>query len=58
VLDGGVLRSRAGTVTVAADDSACVTRLLDEGVVPVGDLGVDLARRLVLAGLATPDRAA
>ncbi|MBD5830584.1 JmjC domain-containing protein [Janibacter melonis] len=58
VLHGGVLRSRAGTVTVAADDSACVTRLLDEGVVPASDLGVDLARRLVLAGLATPDRAA
>lgn len=47
-----VLRSRAGDVTVTESDVAPLKTLLAAGVAKAGDLGLDLARRLLLAGLA------
>ena len=47
-----LVRSRAGDLAVAEDDVGPLTALLANGVVTAGDLGVDLARRLLLAGLA------
>jgi len=49
---GSVIRSRAASFDVVEDDSAAVKTLLTTGRVQAGDLGLDLARRLVLAGLA------
>jgi hypothetical protein len=48
-----VLRSRAGEFPVTEDDVAPVKTLLAAGSALSGDLGLDLARRLVLAGVAT-----
>ena len=47
-----VLRSRAGTVRVQAGDLDAVRAFLDAGTSDAGRLGLDLARRLVLAGIA------
>jgi hypothetical protein len=47
-----LVRSRAGDLAVAEDDVAQLKALLTNGVATAGDLGVDLARRLLLAGLA------
>jgi cupin superfamily protein len=49
---GSVIRSRAGEFALAEADVAPVKALLAEGDVTAGDLGLDLARRLVLAGMA------
>jgi hypothetical protein len=49
---GTVLRSRAGVLALGAEDVPPVTALLAEGRLTAGDLGVDLARRLLLAGVA------
>jgi len=50
---GPVVRSRAGDITVAEDDVAPLKALLDTNTATAGDLGVDLTRRLLLAGLVT-----
>jgi hypothetical protein len=47
-----LLRSRAGELQVAEDDVGPLKALLGNGVARAGDLGLDLARRLLLAGLA------
>jgi lysine-specific demethylase/histidyl-hydroxylase NO66 len=47
-----VLRSRAGDLTVTESDVAPIKTLLTTGVARADDLGLDLARRLLLAGLA------
>ena len=47
-----VVRSRAGEVLVTEDDVGPLEALLADGVATAGDLGLDLARRLLLAGLA------
>ena len=47
-----VLRSRAGTVRVDAADLDAVRSFLADGASTAGHLGLDLARRLVLAGIA------
>jgi bifunctional lysine-specific demethylase and histidyl-hydroxylase NO66 len=47
-----VLRSRAEDLDIDEDDVAPVKSLLSTGTAVAGDLGVDLARRLVLAGIA------
>jgi bifunctional lysine-specific demethylase and histidyl-hydroxylase NO66 len=47
-----LVRSRAGDLPVAEDDVGRLKALLTDGVATAGDLGVDLARRLLLAGLA------
>ena len=47
-----VLRSRAGVLRVAESDVAPIKTLLTTGVARADDLGLDLARRLLLAGLA------
>ena len=47
-----VLRSRAGVLTVTESDVAPIKNLLTTGVARADDLGLDLARRLLLAGLA------
>ncbi|HEY5821215.1 MAG TPA: cupin domain-containing protein [Propionibacteriaceae bacterium] len=47
-----VVRSRVADFTVAENDAAPVKALLEAGSATAEDLGVDLARRLVLAGLA------
>ena len=49
---GAVLRSRAGELALGAADVAPVQALLIEGRLTAGDLGLDLARRLLLAGVA------
>jgi lysine-specific demethylase/histidyl-hydroxylase NO66 len=50
---GPVVRSRAGDITVAEGDVAPLKALLDTNTATAGDLGVDLARHLLLAGLVT-----
>jgi cupin superfamily protein len=50
---GPVVRSRAGDIAVAEDDVAPLKALLDTNTATAGDLGVDLTRRLLLAGLVT-----
>jgi hypothetical protein len=40
-------------MTVAEDEVGPLQALLTNGVAEAGDLGLDLARRLLLAGLAT-----
>ncbi|MEP6853911.1 MAG: cupin domain-containing protein [Pedococcus sp.] len=47
-----VLTSRAGTLRVEPADLSRIGSFLEEGAATAGDLGVDLARRLVLAGVA------
>jgi ribosomal protein L16 Arg81 hydroxylase len=47
-----VIRSRAEDFPVAEEDAAPVKSLLDDGSARAEDLGLELARRLVLAGLA------
>jgi bifunctional lysine-specific demethylase and histidyl-hydroxylase NO66 len=47
-----LLQSRAGELAIAEDDVGPLKALLDNGVATAGDLGLDLARRLLLAGLA------
>lgn len=47
-----VLQSRAGTLTVAREDRSAVEAVLAQGEAPVSDLGLDLARRLLTAGVA------
>jgi hypothetical protein len=48
---GIVVRSRAGDVTVTESDVAPLKALLNNGTASAADLGLDLARRLLLAGL-------
>jgi bifunctional lysine-specific demethylase and histidyl-hydroxylase NO66 len=48
-----VVRSRADDFPVREEDVAPIKGLLESGVATADDLGLDLARRLVLAGLAT-----
>ena len=50
-----LVRSRAGDMAVAEDDVEPLMALLTNGVADAGDLGLDLARRLLLAGLATAE---
>lgn len=50
-----LVRSRAGDMTVAEDEVGPLQALLTNGVAEAGDLGLDLARRLLLAGLATTE---
>jgi cupin superfamily protein len=47
-----VLRSRSGDLALAESDVAPLKTLLTTGGAKAGDVGVDLARRLLLAGLA------
>jgi bifunctional lysine-specific demethylase and histidyl-hydroxylase NO66 len=47
-----LVRSRAGDLAVAEDDLGPLKALLTNGAATAGDLGVDLARRLLLGGLA------
>ena len=47
-----LVRSRAGELAVAEDDVGPLKALLTNGKATAGDLGLDLARRLLLAGLA------
>jgi bifunctional lysine-specific demethylase and histidyl-hydroxylase NO66 len=47
-----VLLSRAGVLTMTESDIAPIKTLLTTGVARADDLGLDLARRLLLAGLA------
>jgi len=47
-----VIRSRAGDFTLTGEEAASVEHLLSAGRARVATLGLDLARRLVLAGLA------
>ena len=47
-----LLRSRAGEMKLTESDVAPLKTLLTTGVAKAGDLGLDLARRLLLAGLA------
>ena len=49
---GILVRSRAGDLEVAETDVAPVTTLLTTGMATAGDMGLDLARRLLLSGLA------
>jgi bifunctional lysine-specific demethylase and histidyl-hydroxylase NO66 len=49
---GSVVRSRAGDFALTEADVAPVKALLAQGDATAGDLGLDLARRLVLAGMA------
>ncbi len=51
-----LLRSRAGDLAVAEEDLPAVKALLDSGCALVADLGADLARRLLLAGVLTEPR--
>ena len=48
---GTVVRSRAGDIAVTESDVAPLKALLNSGTATAGDLGLDLARRLLLAGL-------
>jgi len=49
---GSLLRSRAGDLALREEDVAPVKALLTDGRLTAGDLGLDLARRLLLAGVA------
>jgi hypothetical protein len=53
-LDARTLRSRAGAVDVADVDPADLEALLDGGTVRAGALGLDVARRLLAAGVVVP----
>jgi lysine-specific demethylase/histidyl-hydroxylase NO66 len=47
-----LVRSRAGDLAVNEDEVGRLEALLSNGVAAAGDVGLDLARRLLLAGLA------
>ena len=47
-----VLHTRAGQLSLREEDVASVKALLADGRLTAGDLGLDLARRLLLAGVA------
>jgi bifunctional lysine-specific demethylase and histidyl-hydroxylase NO66 len=47
-----LVRSRAGDLAVNEDEAGRLEALLSTGVATAGDVGLDLARRLLLAGLA------
>ena len=47
-----LVRSRAGDLAVNEDEVGRLEALLSNGVATAGDVGLDLARRLLLAGLA------
>ena len=49
---GILIRSRAGDLAVADSAVVPLTTLLRTGIATAGDLGLDLARRLLLSGLA------
>ena len=49
---GILIRSRTGDLAVADSDVVPLTTLLRTGIATAGDLGLDLARRLLLSGLA------
>ena len=49
---GNVLRSRAGELVLGEEDVAPVKALLTDVQLTAGDLGLELARRLLLAGVA------
>jgi hypothetical protein len=49
---GSLVRSRAGDFNLAEADVAPMKALLAHGTATAGDLGLDLARRLALAGMA------
>ena len=49
---GNVLRSRAGELVLGEEDVAPVKALLNDDRLTAGDLGLNLARRLLLAGVA------
>jgi bifunctional lysine-specific demethylase and histidyl-hydroxylase NO66 len=49
---GFLVRSRAGDLAVAENNVVPLTTLLMTGIATAGDLGLDLARRLLLSGLA------
>jgi ribosomal protein L16 Arg81 hydroxylase len=49
---GTLLHSRAGDLEVAGDEVGRLEALLSDGTATAGDLGLELARRLLLAGLA------
>ena len=49
---GSIVRSRAGDFPLAEADVAPMKALLEQGDGTAGDLGLDLVRRLVLAGVA------
>jgi lysine-specific demethylase/histidyl-hydroxylase NO66 len=50
-----LVRSRAGDLAVAENDVGPLNALLTNGVATAGDLGLDLARRLLLAGLVSAE---
>ena len=52
--DGTVLRSRAGTLALGATEVEAVAALLAEGSLRVGSDQVELARRLLRAGVVAP----
>jgi JmjC domain len=47
-----LVRSRAGDLSVTEDEVGRLKALLSKGAAAAGDVGLDLARRLLLAGLA------
>lgn len=53
-LDGAVVRSRAGELVLEPDEVDAAAALLAGGAATAGDLGLGLARRLLVAGLAVP----
>jgi lysine-specific demethylase/histidyl-hydroxylase NO66 len=50
-----LVRSRAGDFSLSEDEVAPTKALLTSGVMAAGDLGVELARRMLLAGLAVTE---
>lgn len=54
-LDGDVLRSRAGEVSLDADEAPVIRALLGGQGTTAADLGLDLARRLLLGGVVMVD---
>ena len=56
-VDGDTLRSRAGELSLEAPETELASALLSKGTAPVTDLGLNLARRLLLGGIVTLDAA-
>jgi hypothetical protein len=56
-VDGDTLRSRAGELSLEAPEIELACALLSTGAAPVTDLGLNLARRLLLGGIVTLDAA-
>jgi hypothetical protein len=54
-LDGDVLRSRAGDVSLDADETPAIRALLGGEGTTASELGLDLARRLLLGGVVLID---